>query len=112
MRRMRSESWTFIWQPKVRMQAVLPGAASASTGDAVRPTGFLPNATNCVASVLAACPRAVLSVVIDLLRLVHAGAQHDGARPGLGAQRTDLEVARARRAIEYSLDAAYFLPAQ
>jgi hypothetical protein len=53
MRRIRSESWTFIWQPKVRMQAVLvpsdpegalapppaPGLREILTGVAVRVGG-------------------------------------------------------------------------
>src|SRR5215208_7490501 len=104
MRRIRSESWTFIWQPNVRMQAVLvpsvPEGALAPrasrlreivTGVAVRVGGV------CVAS------------LIVFLRLVDAGSHGDLSRTALELEFPYLEVARPRRPPKYSRDGASFL---
>src|SRR5215218_4373123 len=106
MRRIRSESWTFIWQPKVRIQAVLvpsdpegavaegaPGLREIMTGVAVR---------------VAACGVSVVSLIV-FLRLVDAGSHGDLSRTALELEFPYLEVARPRRPPKYSRDGASFL---
>src|SRR5918997_6670515 len=89
MRRIRSESWTFIWQPKVRMQAVL-----LPTRD---PAGW-----GFVESFI------IGALLILLLRLVDARPHGDlsGTAPQL--ELSDLEVARPRRPPKYIRHGAPF----
>src|SRR5215211_964675 len=88
---MRSESCSFIWQPKVLMQAVL-------APEAVRPAGFL----------MSGMVRVVLLILF--LRLVDADSQGDLPRTTLEPQFFDLHVPGPRRPPEYIRNACTFLP--
>src|SRR5215213_4035842 len=92
MRLMRSESCTFIWQPKVLMQAVLPSGRAC-------PAGFLESGMGVVGVVL----------LILFLRLVDAGSQGDLPRTTLEPQLLDLHVPGPRRPPEYIRNACTFL---
>src|SRR5215213_684465 len=92
MRLMRSESCTFIWQPKVLMQAVLPSGRAC-------PAGFLESGMGVVGVVL----------LILFLRLVDAGSQGDLPRTTLEPQLLDLHVPGPRRPPEYIRNARTFL---
>src|SRR5918997_971842 len=83
MRRMRSESWTFIWQPKVRMHAVLLPSRNPAPG-----WGFVESFI-------------IGALLILLLRLVDARPHGDlsGTAPQL--ELPDLEVASPRRTPKY-----------
>src|SRR5215208_1992065 len=87
---MRSESCTFIWQPKVLMQAVL-------VPEAVRPAGFL----------ISGMVRVVLLILF--LRLVDAGSQGDLPRTALEPQFLDLHATGPRRPPEYIRNPRTFL---
>src|SRR5829696_1095148 len=105
MRRIRSESWTFIWQPKVRMQAVLvspggEGGLPASQG----PPGFLEIRTG-VGVVWAAS-------LMVFLRFVDAGLHGNLSGTALEPELPGLEVTRPRRPPKYIRDGAPFLLAQ
>src|SRR3712207_1198254 len=93
MRRMRSESWTFIWQPKVRMHAVL--VASETPGPLATGWGFL--------------VRFIRVSLILLLRLVDSRSHGDLPWPGVELELPQLKVACLRRLPKYIRDAAYFL---
>src|SRR5215217_2236328 len=81
---MRSESCTFIWHPKVLMQAVLaPGSA--------RPRGLRKSGMGAVFVVL----------LILFLRLVDSGSEGDLPRTALEPQLFDLHVPGPRRPPEY-----------
>src|SRR5918997_2354360 len=90
MRRMRSESWTFIWQPKVRMHAVLLPSREPGAG-----WGFVESFI-------------IGALLILLLRLVDARPHGDlsGTAPQL--ELPDLEVARPRRPPKYIRHGAPF----
>src|SRR5215216_2598456 len=104
MRRMRSESWTFIWQPKVRMQAVL---APSGTPRGLSPgPGFLETRTGVTV-------RGVSTVSLILfLRLVDAGSHADLTRADLELDLPNLEVAGPRRPPKYSRHGASFFLSQ
>jgi hypothetical protein len=74
MRLMRSESCTFIWHPKVLMQAVRPSGAP-------RRAGFFRESGIGVVSVV---------LLILILRLVDAGPDGDLPRTALEPQVIDL----------------------
>src|SRR5215213_4472477 len=93
MRLMRSESCTFIWQPKVLMQAVLGPERSC-------PAGFLESGMGVIGVVL----------LILFLRLVDAGSKGDLPRTALEPQLLDLHVPGPRRLLEYIRYARTFLP--
>src|SRR5215216_4186651 len=100
MRRMRSESWTFIWQPKVRMHAVL-----APRGLSPVP-GFLESCTG-------VSVRGVSTVSLILfLRLVDVGSHGDLTRADRELDLPELEVARPRRPLKYIRHSASFLLAE
>src|SRR5215208_5321489 len=92
MRLIRSESCTFIWHPKVLMQAVL---APGST----RPAGFLESGMGAVCVVL----------LILFLRLVDPGPEGDLPRTALEPQLFDFHVPGPRRPTEYIRNARTFL---
>src|SRR5215210_85361 len=93
MRLIRSESCTFIWHPKVLMQAVLaPGSA--------RPAGLLESGTAAVVFVV---------LLILFLRLVDSGSEGDLPRSALEPQLFDLHVPGPRRPPEYIRNARTFL---
>src|ERR687886_1949615 len=102
MRLMRSESWTFIWHPKVRMQAVL-----AAAGGLARAWGFLESFTG-----TALCGGVPTLSLILFLRLVDAGSNGDLSRTGQELELAYLEVARPGRPLKYIRDAAPFLLAE
>src|SRR5215212_900365 len=87
---MRSESCTFIWQPKVLMQAVL-------APEAIRPAGFL----------MSGMVRVVLLILF--LRLVDAGSHGDLPRTTLEPHFFDLHVPGPRRPPEYIRNASTFI---
>src|SRR3712207_5067018 len=90
IRRMRSESWTFIWQPNVRMQAVRVSPTAWPLAPR-RDAGFVEIRTGVAV-------RGVCAVsLIVFLRLVDAGSQRDLARATLQLEVARLEVARPRR---------------
>src|ERR687885_34321 len=86
MRRIRSESWTFIWQPKVLMHAVL------DPPDAGAREGFL---------VKGIVGPAFFVLLIFILRLVDAGSQDDLAGTSLDVEPRQLQVARPRRPAQH-----------
>src|SRR5688572_12390551 len=92
MRLMRSESCTFIWQPKVLIQAVLVSGPA-------RPAGFLESGMGVVWVVL----------FILFLQLVDSGSEGDLSRTALEPQLLDLHVPGPRRPPEYILNARAFL---
>src|SRR5215211_3872089 len=89
---MRSESCTFIWHPKVLMQAVL-AAGSA------RPALSLQSGMGAVFVVL----------LILFLRLVDSRSEGDLPRTALEPQLFDLHVPGSRRPPEYIRNARTFL---
>ena len=107
MRRILSESWTFIWQPKVLMHAVLPapGAKEATPPEASdTPTteGFFPSVTAtggagtrpyAFARDGLPAPLVVLFILVLLLRFVNLGLDRDFARPPFGDEPREVEVA-------------------
>src|SRR5215207_2467442 len=92
MRLIRSESCTFIWQPKVLMHAVLVSGPA-------RPAGFLESGMGVVCVVL----------LILFLRLVDPGFEGDLPRTALEPQLFDLHVPGPRRPPEYIRYARTFL---
>src|SRR5215208_451482 len=92
---MRSESCTFIWQPKVLMQAVLAPRLA-------RPAGLLESGIGAVAVVCVA-------LLIFFLRLVNSGCEGDLPRTALEPQLFDLHVPGPRRPPEYIRNARTFL---
>src|SRR5215217_3767929 len=94
MRRMRSESWTFIWHPKVRMHAVLPPSR-----DLAADWGLLESFISG-------------ALLILFLRLVDAHHHEDlsGTAPQL--ELPNLEVVRPRRPPKYIPHGAPFLLAE
>jgi hypothetical protein len=102
---MRSESCTFIWQPKVLMHAVFdavqgePGEAS-TTGVGVPPIGFLDMETGVEDTaayffVHPAVPFVLLLILV--LPFVEVGSQDHLSRPHLCLKVRKLKVARFRR---------------
>src|SRR5215218_1292559 len=92
---MRSESCTFIWQPKVLMQAVLAPRLA-------RPAGLLESGIGAVAVVCVA-------LLIFFLRLVNSGCEADLPRTALEPQLFDLHVPGPRRPPQYIRNARTFL---
>src|SRR5918994_4043438 len=112
MRRIRSESWTFIWQPKVRIQAVLAspdGTSPDETGDprASLPPGFLEIQT----WVVGVWALWAASLII-FLRLVDGGLHRDLSGTALEPELPDLKVASPRRPPKYIYHGALFLLAE
>src|SRR5918995_7261041 len=93
MRLIRSESCTFIWQPKVLMQAVRPSEGARASG--LRESGIV-----CVVSVV---------LLILILRLVDAGPHGDLPRTALDPEVLDLQIPGTRRPLDYIRDATTFL---
>jgi hypothetical protein len=87
---MRSESWTFIWQPKVLMHAVF-GAPPVAPLEGPDPApGF------CERGIGEGCDVLKLSLIL-FLRLVDAGSKGDLSRTDLEPDFLDLEVSSPRR---------------
>src|SRR5215204_1589331 len=98
MRLMRSESCTFIWHPKVLMQAVLaPGSAC--------PEGFLESGIGAIGVVC-------VVLLILFLRLVDPGPEGDLPRTTLDPHILNLQVPGPCRPPEYIRTARTFLLAQ
>src|SRR5215208_234840 len=99
MRRIRSESCTFIWQPKVLMQAVLP-----TEGACVRPCpgGFRESGIGAVGVSL-------LVLFILILRLVYAGCDRDFPGTAHEPEILYLQIPGQRRPPQYIRDASTFL---
>src|SRR5215207_975244 len=98
MRLIRSESWTFIWQPNVLMHAVLdappsglPSGGPAGTGAWVR-EGFPISGIG--ATFLAVF---VVVLLILVLRLVDVGFQDHLSRARFNVELRKIQVARACR---------------
>src|SRR3712207_1432143 len=92
---MRSESWTFIWQPKVRMHAVFVGSESVGPGGR---WGF---------SVSFMGGPSMFSLIL-FLRLVDQALYGDLPGAQLQFDPLELEVARLRGPPKYSLDLGPF----
>src|SRR5215212_11698736 len=97
---MRSESWTFIWHPKVRMQAVLLSPIGVGfCSSAPRAPGFFKIRTG---ATFRGTFRGVFreslfrASLIVFLRLVYAGSQGDLSRAALQLDVSELEVTRPR----------------
>src|SRR5919206_1715653 len=103
MRRMRSESWTFIWQPKVRMHAVLAAALPCGLAEG---SGFLESFIG-----TAVCSLRSVSLIL-FLRLVDAGSHGDLSGTGQELGLPNLKVARPGRPPKYIRDGAPFLLAE
>src|SRR5918997_2809953 len=101
MRRIRSESCTFIWQPKVRMHAVF--VPSEAPGATKPPRGFLENG---IGATVGGVPAASLILV---LRLVDAGSHGDLSRTAPKLDLPQLQVASPRRPPKYIRDATLVL---
>jgi hypothetical protein len=84
MRRIRSESCTFIWQPKVLMHAVLPPEVRPS------PEGFLRRGIGAVGA-------SVVVLFILFLRLVDAGFDGDLSGTALEPEILHLQIPGPRR---------------
>jgi hypothetical protein len=82
MRRIRSESCTFIWHPKVLMQAVLPPLVVATVPPSA---GLRDNGIGAVGASLAV-------LFILFLRLVDAGCDGDLTRTAPEREIFDLEI--------------------
>src|SRR5918997_4356715 len=102
MRLIRSESWTFIWQPNVLMHAVLdapPGPASGlSSGDPAGTGAWVWEALSM--SGIGATSFLALFVVVLLilvLRLVDVGFQDHLSGTRFNFVLREVQVARARR---------------
>src|SRR5215203_368215 len=104
MRRIRSESWTFIWQPKVRIQAVLASPDGKGDPRASLPPGFLEIQT-WVGGVWALWAASL----IGFLRLVDAGLHGDLSGTALEPELPDLKVASPRRPPKYIHHGTLFL---
>src|SRR5215212_1488572 len=90
---MRSESCTFIWHPKVLMQAVLALGSK-------RPALLLESGMGVVVFVV---------LLILFLRLIDPGSEGDLPRTALEPQLFDLHVPGPRRPPEYIRNARTFL---
>src|SRR4028119_1418608 len=102
MRRIRSESWTFIWQPKVLMQAVLP---EPGLPEAAGPAG-----RGLEASGTGAGARGVSLILF--LRFVDPGPHGDLTGPGLDLQIFYLHVPGPSGPPQYMRDLRLFLAAK
>src|SRR5215217_3190426 len=100
---MRSESWTFIWQPKVLMHAVLPMAGARASGFLPRRTGTDRRASPAAASQAAFFASSVVLLIL-FLRLVDAGPQDDLAGAFLDLAPRQVQVARPRRRAQHGRD--------
>src|SRR5919112_5011218 len=100
MRRILSESWTFIWQPKVRMQAVLVPSDLEGADLAPRAPGLR--------EIVAVSGVTVASLIV-FLRLVDADSHGDLSGTALELELPYLEDARPRRPPKYIRDGAPFL---
>src|SRR5829696_7714673 len=95
MRRIRSESWTFIWQPKVLIQAILvdsasglpPGGSTAGTVVGVR-DGFLTSGIGVMFLLV------LVILLILFLRFIDLGFQDYLPRARLDVKPRDIQVAR------------------
>src|SRR5215208_1379325 len=103
MRRILSESWTFIWQPKVRMQAVLVPSDPEGAVLAARAPGLREIVTR-----VAVGGVAVASLIV-FLRLVDADSHGDLSGTALELELPYLEEARPRRSPKYIRDGVPFL---
>src|SRR5829696_99475 len=103
MRLIRSESCTFIWQPKVLMQTVLEAEGASGRASAVALAVGLwesgKGAVDALAGVL----------VILFLRLVDAGCNRNFTRTALEPEILNLQIPGPRRLPQYIRDAATFL---
>src|SRR5919112_4548769 len=100
MRRILSESWTFIWQPKVRMQAVLVPSDLEGAALAPRAPGLR--------EIVAVRGGTVASLIV-FLRLVDADSHGDLSGTALELELPYLEEARPRRPPKYIRDGVPFL---
>src|SRR3712207_1549460 len=107
MRRIRSESWTFIWQPKVLMQAVLPDPGLPAAGPAAGPAA---EGRGLATSGIGFGTR-VVSVIL-FLRFVDPGPHGDLPGSGLEPDVLYLQVPRPRGPPQYIRDAGRFLIAE
>jgi hypothetical protein len=87
---MRSESWTFIWQPKVLMHAVFGAPTPDPPEGPNSAPGFWESGIGEGREVF------VVSVIL-FLRLVDAGSAGDLSRTDLEPDLLDLEIPRPRR---------------
>src|SRR5215210_1173697 len=104
MRRIRSESWTFIWHPNVLMQAVFAVPPGATTSSRTRRDGFLDSKTGVTGAAPFVVPLAFipatsapLMLLILFLRFVHAGPNDDLPGALFDHQPRKLQVARTGR---------------
>src|SRR4028119_315544 len=103
MRRILSESWTFIWQPKVLIQAVLLEPGLRADGRGLEASGLNANG-------MGAATRGISLILV--LRFVDPGPHRNLARSDLDLQFLYLQVPGPRGPPKYIRDLRFFPVAQ